>query len=594
MARRRSTRRRSLALLFPLACPPSELVSGFVSIAACRRSFRPFSLSADTSFWHDAERIERLPDPPSAERLRLIQDKPYRGGFEPAVDVDQPYEAKIVFGSIPSDMVGSLASNGAGRIRIGDTQYGQWFDGDGYVSTLRLNGKENKAVFNGKYIRTRRFKKQEKLMEDMKRKGQDLTHPPLAFAGAWTKKGRGKWYENFGVFPTSPANTATMWLTAEKGGEGPRLYALCEGGNPIELDPSTLDVVHDERPFASSDGSTTVDSFFSAHFKRCPATGDIYNHGFLIRPGPLQPEMNVMRLSAGGKLVLQAKSPIPYDSLIHDSALSSQYMIFFLPPYYIPPGKVFSLISGSSTLGDMLEWHGQDEKAYVQIVSRDDLKLKYRVQLPEMTSLYHTCDAYEELDEDGSIILRLRIAEHDSMDRERLEEQFSDQYRVNDKRINANLMEYSFRLGEDGVGSFINKRIVCEGAASCEFPAVNSAFEPEKQRRYIWTNALSDPSGEWLDGIQKIDCQLELASTVKTFGPGTFAGPPIFVPRQSTGMDTDDEQNGYIITAVYVSKEHRSDFVVLDASSLELLCRIELTQNLPFGFHGEYLADYVS
>ena len=180
------------------------------------------------------------------------------------------------------------------------------------------------------------------------------------------------------------------------------------------------------------------------------------------------------------------------------------------------------------------------------------------------------------------------------MDRERLEEQFSDQYRVNDKRINANLMEYSFRLGEDGVGNFINKRIVCEGAASCEFPAVNSAFEPEKQRRYIWTNALSDPSGEWLDGIQKIDCQLELASTVKTFGPGTFAGPPIFVPRQSTGMDTDDEQNGYIITAVYVSKEHRSDFVVLDASSLELLCRIELTQNLPFGFHGEYLADYVS
>lgn len=109
-------------------------------------------MSADTSFWHDAERIERLPDPPSAERLRLIQDKPYRGGFEPAVDVDQPYEAKIAFGSIPSDMVGSLASNGAGRIRIGDTQYGHWFDGDAYGSTLRLNGKENKAVFNGKYV----------------------------------------------------------------------------------------------------------------------------------------------------------------------------------------------------------------------------------------------------------------------------------------------------------------------------------------------------------------------------------------------------------------------------------------------------------
>ena len=596
-----------LPLLAHIACFPVGFASGFVSAPAVRddrRSRDPLLASSTTtdvlissSFWNDAERVARLPDPPSAERLKLIQEKPYRGGFEPAIDVEEPYEPKIVQGRIPSDLVGTLASNGAGRIRVGDAQFGHWFDGDGYVSCISFNGKENQAVFNGRYIRTSRFLAQEKLMEDMRRNHadeNDLANPSLAFSGAWTKKGRGRWYENVGVFPTSPANTATMWLKGDesKGSEAPRrLFALCEGGHPIEVDPQTLEVVQDERPFASSDGSTKLGSFFSAHFKRCPMTGDIYNHGFLIRPGPLQPEMNVMRLSAEGNLLSQAKSQLPFDCLIHDSAMTSNYMIFILPPLYIPPTKVFSLISGAATLGNMLEWHGHDEKAYIHIVSKDDLKTKFRIELPEMTSLYHTCDAYEERGDDGSTILRVRIAEHDSMDREKLEEQFSDQYRVSDKRINANLVEYLLSLDENGkAGRFIDKCLVAEDAALCEFPVVNAEFEPEQRRRYIWTNALSDPLGEWLDGIQKVDAKQGTASEVVTFGPGTFAGPPTFVPSKSMLAEDD----GYILTTVYVSKEHRSDVVILDAASLVIVCRLELRDHLPFQFHSEYLADYIS
>jgi len=542
-----------------------------------------------SSFWNDAERIGRLPDPPSVERLELIQEKPYRGGFEPAIDVERPYEPRIVFGQIPPDLFGTLASNGAGRIRVGDTQFGHWFDGDGYVSCLSFNGKENRAAFNGRYIRSRRFRTQRKLMDDMRRNhanDHDLANPPLAFSGAWTKKGRGRWYENVGVFPISPANTATMWLGGGGESEAPRLFALCEGGHPIELDPQTLDVIQDERPFASSDGSIKVESFFSAHFKRCPITGDIYNHGFLIRPGPLQPEMNVMRLSAEGNLLHQAKSDLPFDCLTHDSAITSNRILFFLPPYYIPPNKVLSLITGASTLGNMLEWH-EDEKAYVQIVSRDDLKLKYRIELPEMTSLYHICDAYEEKSEDGSTLLRVRIAEHDSMDRERLEEQFGDQYRVSDKRVNAKLVEYLFCLENNGEGKFVAKHH--ENSALCEFPVVNTAFEPEERRQYIWTNALSNPTGEWLDGVQKIDTKQGTASEVVTFGPGTFAGPPTFVPSQSMAAEDD----GYVLTTVYVSGEHRSNVAVLDASSLEIVCMMELEQHLPFQFHGDFLADYI-
>ena len=169
----------ALVLLAHIACSSVGFASGFVSSPAARddrRSRGPFLSSTTTtdvpvssSFWNDGERVARLPDPPSAERLKLIQEKPYRGGFEPAIDVEQPYELKIVQGRIPPDLIGTLASNGAGRIRVGDTQYGHWFDGDGYVSCVSFNGKENRAVFNGRYIRTSRFLAQEKLMKDMRR-----------------------------------------------------------------------------------------------------------------------------------------------------------------------------------------------------------------------------------------------------------------------------------------------------------------------------------------------------------------------------------------------------------------------------------------
>mmetsp|Transcript_39172 Transcript_39172/g.85946 ORF Transcript_39172/g.85946 Transcript_39172/m.85946 type:complete len:612 (-) Transcript_39172:29-1864(-) len=567
-----------------------------IKAAAAAIASHNITCSSSSSFWDDPLRIASLPDPPSSELLALIREKPYRGGFEPAIDADGPYEPRIVYGSIPSDLVGTLASNGAGRIRVGNTQYGHWFDGDGFVSLLSLDGKANRAVFNGRYIRSGRFKAQQQLMERLRRQESDnaeaLADPPLAFSGAWTKRGKGEWYENIGRIPTNPANTATMWLEsssdATSAHTAPKLYALCEGGHPIQLDPKTLDVMKDERPLVSSDGSTAVGSFFSAHFKRCPVTGEIYNHGFLIRPGPLPKEMNVMRLSSRGELLQQEKSSLPFDCLTHDSAMSSNYLVFFLPPYYIAKDKIFSLMSGTATLGNMVEWH-EDDKAFVQIVSKDDLKLKWRIELPETTSLYHLVDAHEvESDEHGSICLKVRIAEHEPMDRIALERQFADQYRVTEgERINAILKEYTFHLEGNGNGSFVSKRTVAEDSALCEFPVVNSAYRPKDRRRYCWVNALSDPTGEWLDGLQKVDMKLGSSSRVVDFGPGTFAGPPTFIPREKMGAEDD----GYVLVTVYKALEHRSDIVVLDAASLETLCIMELRHHLPFQFHADYMSD---
>ena len=140
--------------------------------------------------------------------------------------------------------------------------------------------RSNEARAFGRYVGTDRFKAQEEQDRNKDTTGDVNYEPPLAFSGAWTKAGTGKWYENIGKIPQSPANTAAMWLPPIDPSSHPRLFALCEGGHPIEVNPITLEVIGEERPFTSSPSALSVErtaSFFSAHFSHDPQTQHIYN-----------------------------------------------------------------------------------------------------------------------------------------------------------------------------------------------------------------------------------------------------------------------------------------------------------------------------
>jgi len=579
-------------------------------------------VSSSSSFWDNPQLVQSLPDPPSDELLKLIQAKPYRGGFEPAREINHEtypphgsYSPRIVYGSIPQDLTGSLATNGPGRIRIRGRQYGHWFDGDGFVTLLNIDGQKGTATFQAKYVKTKRYKAQQKLMEklfidcddssdaNLFKQQQQLKYeddsPPLAFAGAWTPGGKGQWYQNVFRIPTNPANTATIWLPPSLAGQGsrPRLYALCEGGNPIELDPLTLDTLQngDETPFTSSDGRETTSSFFSAHVSHCPQTGDMYNHGYCLRPGPLQKEINIMKLNKFGDLVQQETSPLPFDSFVHDSTISQNYMIYFLPPYYIPNDTIYQFLAGQSPLGKLTEWD-PNMTSKVHVHCKDDLELKWVIDLPHAMSMYHLVDAHEiehigmeGNQKEGEVMLAVRALDHEPVDREGLERQFADQYRVEDPRLVAKLKEYIFHLGSDGVSSLVSCKDVAGGAAECEYPALNHSFDINKRRRYCWTNAASTKPTDWLDGIQKVDMQEGTSSRVVTFGEGSYAGAPAFVPRNSKDEGATAEDEGFILTTIYRALEHRSDVAVLDAATLDLLCLMELEHHVPYQFHGDFL-----
>ena len=584
--------------------------------------------SKPRGFWYQPESAirSRLKSQPPDEILAQIQAEPYRGAFEPVQDFSRPVTPTIVQGLIPADLVGTLAINSAGRIRVGGRLFGHWFDGDGYMTTLSFDGKNNEARAFGRYIRNDRFKAQEEQdKKEVSSADNDVNHqPPLAFSGAWTKAGSGNWYENIGKTPQSPANTAVMWLPPlnDSTSSKPRLFALCEGGNPIQLDPTTLEVVREEAPFTSAPNKKkeTVSSFFSAHFAQDPQTQEIINHGYVLDPISSSSSINLMKLSPDGYLLNQQMSSLPYNTFVHDATISQNLYMYFVGPYVVPKGmtELVPFISGQEALGKMMTWKGEGGNtgdveplnSYLHVHSKDDLHLKWKIEIPHPMSVYHIVDAFEEDQEGieggsgGDTVLKIRIAELNSAscNRNKLEKQFSNQYAVpSEERLHAKLTEYTFLLQDDGSGQGKLMSTKDFGSSACEYPATNQVGR-DKRLQYTWVNALHDKSSGWFDAVQKIDMiNCELSPPIASFGQGTYCGPPLFVPKgclsdatDKTNMQQYDEDEGYIIVTLYRSKSHSSDIAILDSSSMELLCTMELDCHLPYSFHGEFQNGFIT
>ncbi len=573
-------------------------------------------VTSKSSFWESPSKVASLPDPPSDKILQSILERPHRGGFEPIWDIPT-YSPTITYGKIPSDLIGTLATNGPGRIRIKGRQFGHWFDGDGYVTSLVLNGETNEVSFTGKYVRTERYNLQCNADDDDATRTR-IDEPPLAFGGFWTQKGTGKWYENLICIPKNPANTATLWLPPRGNGSS-RLYALCEGGNPIMLHPYTLETIGDETPFeksrdintdkADADADADAGAFFSAHFSKCHSTGKLYNHGTIINPfGPNS--LKLMQMDEDGTVLQERvvnEHDLAYDAQLHDSAISSDYMAYITCPWIASDNAMVQMLIGREALGNMYQWD-EEKGSYIYIHNLEDLSLKYKIKLPNLMSMYHLVDVYNEPEagdtDEGGEVIYIRVAEHETNDRAKLEEQFGNPYqnaKASERQIRAKLREYKVicKVGEEpivtvsDIGGSTGTNPPSPAPALCEFPALNAAWNPNTRNRYCWTNAASSDDVPWLDGIQKVDMLTGECSDVKTFGEGCYGCGPAFVPKDKDNGNAMSEDDGYIISNVYCSKDHRTDVVVLDAKTLDLLCRIGLEHHVPYQFHGDFMPHFL-
>jgi carotenoid cleavage dioxygenase len=79
------------------------------------------------------------------------------------------------------------------------------------------------------------------------------------------------------------------------------------------------------------------------------------------------------------------------------------------------------------------------------------------------------------------------------------------------------------------------------------------------------------------------------ARQVFDHGPGRAAGEPVFVGRPGATAEDD----GWLVTFVHDGDTGLAEFAVLDAQDFDqgYVARVLLPQRIPFGFHGNWVAD---
>ena len=173
---------------------------------------------------------------------------PWSAGFR-SLDEEHDYRVDEIDGQVPATLRGTLFRNGSGRNELGGQWFPHWFDGDGMISAVRFDDKG--IHFRNRYVATDNYRDETKAGRIVHR-GFGKMRPGGMLANAFRQ-------------PANVSNTSVVM-------DGDRLLSLWEGGPPFVIDPATLET----RGLEDFGGKVKA---FSAHPKRDPDTGELFNFG---------------------------------------------------------------------------------------------------------------------------------------------------------------------------------------------------------------------------------------------------------------------------------------------------------------------------
>ena len=484
----------------------------------------------------------------------------WRGGLEPSGDWSA--QQVEVDGVLPAGLRGTLYRLGPSRLRVGALRYAHWFDGDGGMFALHVDGAAGSAAASHRVVQTPRLAAQAA-------KGER----GIAARGAFTQAAGG--VLGNALRPVATACNVAPLLWAGK------LLAASEGGAPFELHPTTLQTLGPVNAWLRGGALG-----FGAHFKIDAATGTLYNIGLLPTGG-----LRVFAMDADGAELRAARLPLPHSTFVHDFAQTARFLVFVIPPWHASRGDILRAVLGFAPVGAQFQWQPQRGTRCV-VMRKADLRVVLDTTLADAFSLYHFVDAYEEDEEDEEAAaaaprLRVRLCRLLGA-RSALEANFGDMYGAVWSRGHfSDLVELRIDLAAVSVQP---PAPLAPAALPGEFPTISAAVPPGGRARYVYQPAFSgEQPGSWWDCIQKVDLATG-AVTVRRFEHGDTPGEVSFVPdpRGDGGEDA-----GWLLCFVYRPERHGTDVLVLDARRMdaEPLATLRLPRHAPYAIHGVWHPD---
>ncbi len=446
------------------------------------------------------------------------------------------YAITKVEGEIPRELNGTLYRNGPCQkvLPQGGAGAMHLFDGDALVHAIRFE--DGRAHHLSRYARTDSFEVTER-------------------EGSYCFGGLNLPAEGAPQDPMGNVQPNTNIVS-----HGGRLFALVESAPPFEMDPSTL----------ASKGSWNLDGKMlglstTAHPKIDRRTGQMLLHGYQ----PLEPYLQLYVIESDGTVSLAEAIDAPWPSMMHDFAITENYVIFPLGSVYFDFEPYLA---------------GQGFSAAV--TAKPELNMKFGVRRREPGSptkwidvdsagyMFHPGNAYEK---DGRIVM-------DACKYESAQGLLDDIAVVRRGECSGGLIAkpYLYEIDPDA-GTCVETKLSDMGA---EFPRLDDRLVGYENR---FGYAASAEPAEGTEGffrrITKYDRQ-NGCSVHRAEVPGQWVGEPVFVARNTDAAEDD----GFVLNLVYDAPTDRTAVDVLDARAIDTdpLARLWLEERVALGFHGNF------
>lgn len=354
------------------------------------------------------------------------------------------------------------------------------------------------------------------------------------------------------------ANTSILWHAG-------RLFAIKEDGLPHELDPQTLDTLGK----LSFDGQLRS-PHFTAHPKRDPVTGELLFYGFEAA-GDATPTIACAVADRDLKLLREAWFDAPYASMVHDFAVTENYLVFPVMP---TTSDLDRLKAG----GVHFAWD-DTLPTWLGVVSRHGGMRDVRWFKGPGRWSFHTLNAFE----DGHYIhIDLTVSEINGF----AHIPAADGKSWNPQRARSCLTRWSIDLSGDG--PFTERQLM-------DLPSDFYKTDPRVQTRPYRhgfmaardaSRSTPTPGPAPFNTLARIDHQTGEIDAWWA-GDASTVQEPQFVLKSPDAA----EGEGWLLGVVGRVAENRSDLVVLDALNLAAgpIACVRLPLYLRMSFHGEWV-----
>jgi carotenoid cleavage dioxygenase-like enzyme len=474
----------------------------------------------------------------------MMNRSPYHLGFS-TLDGETSLIDLPIQGRVPSWLSGALIRTAPARFEVGNQSYNHWFDGLAMLYAFTFSS--GRVSYANRYLRSRSYL--EAMEQGKISRGEFGTNPCLTL---W-----GRVKAVLGRKLTDNCDVSVNKIVDE-------IVAMTETRYPVKFDPETLKTIgiydYDDGPGDRLPGPISI---AHPHFD----FGRGCHYSYILDFG-MKSTYRLFSIEAEtGRQKVLTEIPVNRPAYMHSFGMTDHYLVLTEFPLVVNPLK---LLLGGKPFIRNYRWEPERGVRF-HVVDKEKRKVVKEARGDAFFAFHHV-NAFEEADE---IFVDI-VAYPDST----IIDQLYLSYLRSAEPVTATGKLMRYRIELRGSPEIRDETL---SEARVELPRINYRQRVGKPYRFIF-GAGNEGNADFIDNLLKVDLD---RGTVRTwYAAGCYPGEPVFV----AAPDTQEEDNGLILSVVLDAKAGRSFLLVLDASTWKERARAEVSHHIPFGFHGNFFA----